>query len=78
MQNAQKTQRFFTQDGVAIAVFCRCALLARRRKKSDGLRAITPLKFLKDEVSSVAPVFQREEVKFAKPFLIWHVTEASH
>ncbi len=31
-----------------------------------------------DEVSSEASAIQREEVKLAKPFLIWHVTKTSH
>ncbi len=31
-----------------------------------------------DEVSSEASAFQREEVKLAKPFLIWHVRKTSH
>ncbi len=31
-----------------------------------------------DEISSEASAFQREEVELAKPFLIWHVSKASH
>ncbi len=32
----------------------------------------------KDEVISEASAFQREEVELVRPFLIWHMTEASH
>ncbi len=48
-----------------------------RRKKSDGLRSTSPLQD-QGEISLEASAFQREEVELAKPFLVWHVVEATH
>ncbi len=63
------------EDGLALTVIGRCALLVRLGRAEEEVRR-TRVNFNianlvdQDEVSSEATAFQREEVELAKPFLI--------
>ncbi len=80
----QKRHRFFVEDGLVLAVIGRCALVDRLGVGGGRVQRLVKVNFYfenvegQDEISSEASAFQLEEVELAKPFLIWHVSKASH
>ncbi len=75
----QKRHRSFVEGGLVLAVIGTRALVDRLGG-GGGVKINFSFENFEgqDEISSEASAFQREEVELAKPFLIWHVTEASH
>ncbi len=78
-----KRHRSCVEDGLVLAVICRCTLVDRFGWAEEEFRRVK-VNFSfenfegQDEISSEASAFQREEVELAKHFLIWHVTKTSH
>ncbi len=70
------------EDGLVLAVIGRCALADRLGVGGGRIQSKVNFTFEnfegQDEVSSEASAFEREEVELTKPFVIWHVTRASH
>ncbi len=77
------SHRSCVEDGLVLAVIDRFALVDRLGWAEEEFRRVK-ISFSfenfegQDEISSEASAFQREEVELAKPFLMWHVTKASH
>ncbi len=61
-----KTRRIFVEDGLSLAVFCRCPVWGERRKKLDGLGLIPLLKILTDSMTSVW-----RRLRFSETRLSW-------
>ncbi len=81
--HGQKRHRSFVEEGLILAVIGRRALVDRLGVGEEEFRRVK-INFSfenvegQDEISSGTSAFKRDEVELAKPFLILHVTKASH